>query len=463
MNSLDRQFQDLASLLASPLGVAGVLLLIAAAIGAGFSARLRWGVLVMLLLSTTFSIPTFSAARLAADPTAYRPLMFPFEGIRNETRIISGAMVCILLLPAFLIPLGWRKTAVPLSVVAYLVFQLSFSFIGLVADPSLKTFLSLPLFIITFLSIGVGINKALQSERDVYVTLWALIATFGLMVLAIAVQLAGGDPKAMFLNNNRFQGMTANPQFFAVIAAPAILIVLYLLLDKRPSKVAKAGLGLLAAALAVFLFWTGSRTGMLMMAIGLLLFFRLRLGRLMLAGGVIAVCVLGVLQFFGDRGSDQSGRYLSMQDTRSYVWRRQWATFTENPLLGATAAEDDVAAGNGENSYLTVAASYGIVGLIPLFLMLMAMAWDFSRTWRVRSVLPEYVMLIDLVIAIFAMVVAGAWFEVYLLGQFNLIVLILFIASCISAYLRDLAAERVTEAAMIEHAGSVMERPLVSV
>lgn len=438
MNNLDRQLQDVFSLLSNPLGLVVLLLFLAAMLGAVFSARVRWVALVVLLLSTTFTLPTYSLSAIAAGAKVYRPLMFPFETFRAQTRAVSGAAVCVLLLPSIIAPLGWRKTLVPLGVIAYLVFQLTFSTMELLVDRSAKTFLSIPLFIVTFVAVGVGLNKMLQTKRDVNALLWAIVATFALMVMAISVQMVAGDRDAVFASS-RLQGMTANPQFLSTIIPPALLIVLYLFLDKRQPKFLKVGLVLLAAALVLFLYWTGSRTGILMAGIGILCFFRLRLGRLLLIAGIVGVCVLGVLQFLGDEGSDQTDRFLNMQDTRSYVWKRQWSHFLESPLLGSTAEGTGFMEGGGENSYLTVAGAYGIVGLIPFAIMLVLMARDLYGTWKVRQLVPDEKELIDLLIAIFAMATVGAWFEAFLLGQFNLIVFILFGCSAIGAWLRDLA------------------------
>jgi len=439
MNTFDRQLQDIAALLSGPIGVVVALLALAAMISAVFSPRVRWIVLVVLLLSTTFTLPTFSFAKIGQGSVLYRPLMFPFESMRTQSRAISGAMVCILFLPSILAPLGWRRTLLPLGLVAYFTFQITFSVLDVSVDPSLKTFLSLPLFAMTFVVMAVGLNKTCQRKQDVNALLWAVITAFALMSAAITVQLLAGDRTGMF-EGNRLRGTTANPQFLATSIAPAIMIAVYLLLDKGQSKILRAGLGVVTTALILFLFWTGSRTGVLMSAMGVLVFFRLRLGQLLLAAAVIAVCVMGVLQFLGQEGSDPTGRFIGMQDTRSDVWYRQWSEFADSPLLGATVSGGGRATGNGENSYLAVAASYGLVGLIPLGLVLLTIAWDMFCTWRIRRFLTEEQSLVDLVLAVTVMAFVGAFFEVYLLGQFSAVVLTLFICCDIGAYLRDLAS-----------------------
>lgn len=436
MNNLERQFQDVFALLAHPLGIVAIVLLIGLAFLAVLSARMRWIATSMLLLSTMFTLPTFSKGRII-----HSTLLFPFEPLRLHTRAISSAIVLVLALAAITSPIGWRRVILPLGLVAFFAFQLCFTSLELATDPTTKRLISPILFAVTFISVGMGVNKWLQHPQDARRLLWSITWAMCILTGVICLHLVV-DSTPLF-HGGRLRGPTANPQFLATIAAIGFLPAMHQMVDERNSKGTKVILAALLGFLALFLFWTGSRTGVLMALVGVLAYFRLRFGRLLFAGVLVGIFAVLAVHLLADESTDALiERYAAMSDSRTQVWQRQWNVFLANPWTGALAKDDNIISGTGENSYLMVLASYGLIGFLPFLCMLIIMGRDLIATWRAGSKAPQYKRLVDLIFATFMAAAVGAFFEPFLLGQFNFIVLVLFMYSGLAAFIRDAAANQ---------------------
>ena len=78
--------------------------------------------------------------------------------------------------------------------------------------------------------------------------------------------------------NGRFSGTAGNPQHAATCIAAILPSVLVLLARKQESKLIRLMLVSTVALLLLLLGMTGSRTGVLMLAVGVIVLFRKRLG-----------------------------------------------------------------------------------------------------------------------------------------------------------------------------------------
>lgn len=156
-------------------------------------------------------------------------------------------------------------------------------------------------------------------------------------------------------------------------------------------------LALLGMVLSSGGIWlTGSRTAFFANLLGfaLLFAFTLRSRRWL----VYYLSVLALVGCFVLVGAERLGRLLHFDEdvSRPRIWSLAWQLFTENPLTGVStsdfaaraAAEGMLVAGTGvfhaHNAWLSMASSYGVLGLVAslwLTLGMVIMGWRWGR-WR---------------------------------------------------------------------------------
>jgi len=213
-------------------------------------------------------------------------------------------------------------------------------------------------------------------------------------------------------------------------------VICYLLVRGGSSRLWRFALGATAGFLVIFLIWTGSRTGFIMALVGVGLFFRAKLGRMLAAVMIVGIFSLLAWHIFGE-SVESADRLLSTQDTRSAVWRALGQEFSENMAIGVLHEDIDIR----ENSYLSTAARVGLLGLIPLLLAVALTASAMFKLYRVRPTLGEHAMIADLVIAGLGSLGVGAFAEGFLLGVLTHQIFMVFIYLAILAFLLDVARQ----------------------
>ncbi|MEM1423523.1 MAG: O-antigen ligase family protein [Planctomycetota bacterium] len=203
----------------------------------------------------------------------------------------------------------------------------------------------------------------LLERREHVITMTRVILGIMIVWLAMnAIQFVS-DPSVLYPSaSGRFQGLTANPQFAAVLLAFSIVFTTWVFLHDPSKLVRLVGLGV-ASALAICLAWSGSRTGFLMSLVGLGFVFSSRIGQFIIAAPFAGVFGFLALSFVsgGDTVID-IGRLTSTDDTRTETWLKQINVFLSNPLFGSG---DPNSAGGSESSYLLSVAAFGVfMGLI---------------------------------------------------------------------------------------------------
>ncbi|MDA0803777.1 MAG: O-antigen ligase family protein [Planctomycetota bacterium] len=243
----------------------------------------------------------------------------------------------------------------------------------------------------------------------------------------------------------RFVGVTSNPQFVGVFSAMALLAGTWLWRSRTP--MGKIALAATMGAMLMALFFTGSRTSMLMAAIGLGIISFRRLGNLvflapLLLGGIWAV------QYVADLFGVGPGleRLTEGGNTRTYVWAIMWDDFLNNPAFGRGATEK----GQGsENSYLFAAASYGIAGA-GLLVVGAARAFILAFRPRIPSASINTLRSREFLVAFIMMSLAGSVLEGFLVGRVNVVffVLLATIAAleCLDAVNEETFAAEAAEA-----------------
>lgn len=250
------------------------------------------------------------------------------------------------------------------------------------------------------------------------------------------------QPKYLVNNNGRFWGMLGNAQQAAILTAPWCVIAMWLILNDPQRRQRVVWVGLLIVNL-LFLIWSGSRTGVLMLVLGSMFVVYARIGKAVLFMPVAAV-VFFALFALADAlkiGANLE-RLTSTEDTRGWVWAAMLQSGLESPLIGVGFTE----AGGSENSYLLSFACYGIGYLLLVLALVAAAAWQCLYVFVNRRKLPsEYRALSDMFLAFNAMYFGGAMFEGYLLARssttLTMMLMFLGIWTCLKRQIADSSAE----------------------
>jgi hypothetical protein len=386
--------------------------------------QFKWVVLGLLLFASTLSF--------AVRSSSPQVLMFPLEQLRRQGRGITLGLLAILLIRVFTTHRGWRTRIVLGATVAFFAFELIFSArlaFGGMADRGVFGALILTL---TFVVMGVGLSRWLQEIQDVHALMRAIAFAGFLLVFSTSMQLVKDRSQIIF--GNRLFGITGNPQQFAIAAALCLGPTCYLVIQRTEAKFWRLGAAVVAGFLLVFLIATGSRTGALMALINLGLLFRLRLGRLV--GFVIAAGVFFYVaaQFFFPN-IEGSTRLVSLQNTREGVWGSLIDEFTRSPVIGVLHEDIDIQ----ESSYLSTAARFGFLGLIPLAVSMLLIGTAILRLHRLRKYMGDYKLVADATTAGLASLFVGAAFEGILLGTLSIAVFFVYIDLTLLAFVTDLA------------------------
>lgn len=386
--------------------------------------RLKWFVLSLMLYTATLGFSN--------NPLLDNTLAFPLQQIRALYRPLPLGLLFILVLPALGASRGARWKPLGAGVIAFFVFELGFSgryIFANLADLRSRGVFGLTVFVGIFITLGVGVSKWLQSLDDVHALLRSVVGSGAVLVVATLYQVVIN--RAAVLDGGRLLGTTNNPQHLGIYLALCLPVSAYLFTRRGESPgwrgfhAAFMGLGLL------FLLWSGSRSGMLVLVVGMALLFRARLGRLALVGAVVGGVVLVAVQFL-DTSLSNAGRFTSTLDTRTVIWTRLWRAFLANPVLGNPAPENQ-----GESSYLSAAASFGLVGLFPLVVAAALFFRDVARMQRLRGRLGEQAFLVDLVTATLVTMLMVGFFELYLIGTVTEYVFCIYLFGAVTAFLID--------------------------
>jgi hypothetical protein len=250
----------------------------------------------------------------------------------------------------------------------------------------------------------------IKSSGDVDYALFAMATCAAIFCVVNVIQYVL-NPEPLFAGD-RFTGTTGNPQQAAGLLGGVLPAVLYFVATGR--TLVRAAAALLTIACLVLLVWTGSRTGVAMGALATLFVLRSSgaLRTYATLGGIIVLAV-GLPALF-DEHLIERFNLSTMEDTRSAAWAGMWQGFYENPIFGYELTGDRLSF--GESSWLAMASSAGIVGLIPLVgfgASLVALCVSLllrpyaSQRDRVRR---------DATVGCIASLLLGSFFEAYLLG-----------------------------------------------
>jgi hypothetical protein len=309
-------------------------------------------------------------------------------------------------IPAFIFWLALANLVLSLKVLAY--GSMSFAFLTTICIVLLAT---------VFTKIS---NKWIGGLHDTESVFFAMsVAAILFCVINILQYVI--DPAPLFVSNERLNGTTGNPQHAAAFLSGTLPAILYFMTVRQ--GLIRFAYVLLATTCFVLIFLTGSRTGFVMAALSTVVILRSSSSLRVYVIGVIGLASLyGLETFF----SQESLSRLTFMDTRSYIWAGMWQDFMNYPLFGAPIRGERL--GFGESSWLAMAATGGVVGLIPLLafgVSLVAICVSLvirpfaDRIDRIRR---------DTVLACIGCLLLGSFAEAYLLAILGAPVMLIMLA-----------------------------------
>ncbi len=424
-------YEQILNLLGSLEGVVAVGAALGFALLAVKSQSIRW--LALSATAYVASLNKFSSEWIPVAP----PLFGPIETLVQMGRPLAITGLLLLLLVSFLT----ARSRIPISRTASgFLFVAQMMLVIKVATEGSMNFAGLMLlvYVVMFYVMTQGVSSWLCEEKGIEFALLAVAGALVLFLIGVAVQSAI-DPSVMCVANGRLNATTGNSQHAAVLLAGSIPAVMYQILrlseNRLMSWIKRLLFGCVFLGASACLAWTGSRTGMGMWALEVLIIIRSR-GMLFptiiscaLAGGGYSIFKSYFVEIAPE---DTIDRISELDDTRSAQWDAMWRGFIENPLFGEALVGDRV--GFGENSWLAMASNTGVIGLIPLLLFGAAIIGLLLSLFRIRSN-AEDKLVIDVIMAGLLGLMVGSVLEGYLLGVITLPVILIQIYALIGSRL----------------------------
>jgi TM2 domain-containing membrane protein YozV len=454
---MNRTFLDqLIGFIATPYGAIGIAIGALIVFQASRSRATGW--FLFSLCCFAASLNKYQDQWIKVPP----PLLFPLQQMRNVGRPLAIVLLVAMVILALATQTSWRQKVLPKPIDYLILVQGAIIFKTLLYGSIEFALLSAATFggIIFMLKRGPG--QWLQNDENFHMAARA-IAVVGLIFVVVNTYQYAINPDAVTFVHNRFLGTTGNPQHAAVLLAATIPCLMFLIQTSSRWNFAKFMWVVVLIAVMYYLFITGSRTGILMGAISILLFYRNNGGawlRIVIGLAIFAAVIIPFLEPQALSSSSAvdptvSSRFSSIDNTRADVWNGMWKGFQENPVFGAPLQGDRM--GYGENSWLAAGAGLGLIGFIPM----MVMGWEsLNLMWKLNQLSQRqsyYFFHCSAVIAGLGSLLLGSIFEAFLLGTitFSLIAFLTYLI--MAAYLLEIDRARThymrTNADSIDRAG----------
>jgi len=382
-------------------------------------------------------------------------LVQPFAALRTHGRSIAFVLLMLMLLKSLLGPRGWRTRIVLGATVVFALFQ-AYYLARLSLNEPLRGVLGLGSAAMTMLAFTVGIGKSIQDDsgldRVVRMVGWA---SFGFLATnLLQISLSYGTSVA----SNRLVGVSGNAQLTGFICVVFILANAYLFARAPLLGPTRLVHGAAIGVLGLMLLWTGSRTGVLSGFVGILVFHRAQVGRLLVLGIIAGVVLLAASLVFSESFIGIN-RLIDGENTRRLVWTIALEEFAGAPLFGVIGERDQLVF-SIESSLFSTLSLLGLSGAVPLMGFVMLLVGGLLRLWSLRwqgRVMPEAA---DLVLAWCASLLVASVFEGFLLGIMTFAVTVLYLSLAMLAYLFDDAEHPVEDDPEWEACDDASEPPL---
>lgn len=408
---LQRRIDFFLDLIFTPTGVLLIVGLIACIVILFKNSDAFWFFLSALALVSSFS--EFRNEFVDEAP----PLAGPLQLIRTYGRTLAIFLLILLAIYCLLTSKSREKVEDHYGITKTLFFiQSLILFKNLFYGNSFEGILAFFVFVVVMFVFWGGVNHFLTSQKrgDISIIAFAVVV---LVFNLFSFYQSRVDFSAMLFPAGQFLGMTGNAQHAAVLLASSIPLFVFLILSVKSFYKLVFVVGLLSTL--YYLLLTASRTGMVMAASGFLMMGLFGGAKSLLRWSLVAVVVLIVLTIFEyspleELNSEALEHLTSTENSRGDVIDAQLNMFNNNIFFGADPRGRRV--GFGESSYFGVAASLGIIGLIPLIILMIGCVRLLIKLIKTSFVdkhnRQKYLMVVGGLVPL----LLGALVEAYLLG-----------------------------------------------
>ena len=434
---MNKTFIDqLISFLSTPFGIIGVAIGVLMVIKASQDRRTGWLLFSMCCFASSLS--TYTDLWIKVAP----PLIFPLQQIRANGRPLAIVLLILLVFLALQTQSNWRQRIFPKAIDYLMVVQFAIFAKTLLYGSQEFAFISALTFGGIIFMLKMGLGRWMSDDENFHLAVKSIAVAGLIFVVVNGVQFLI-NRQAITFANGRFLGTTGNPQHAGVLLAATIPCLMFLIQKLPRWNFAKFFWVTTLVATLYFLLLSGSRTGLIMGAVSILLFYRNKGGAWVKIILFIAISAALIVPFLGadslsssSTGIDASvsDRFTSTNNTREGVWNGMWNAFMDNILFGSPL-EQGGRLGYGENSWLAVGASLGLMGFIPMVMMgweSVKMIWQLNQLSNRNS---HYFFQSSAVIAGLGSMLIGSIFEAFLLGNITFSMIAFLTYLLMGAYL----------------------------
>lgn len=282
----------------------------------------------------------------------------------------------------------------------------------------------LVIYLMIFVGMGVALPTVWRNQQDISKPLKMLALAVTIYTVCTAYEMAFFWE--LGFRQNRWLGITGSPNHAGMIAAIYCPALLGLMSWRGTSKLVGSVLLLIVSILVVQTLLTGSRGAILTAIIGVMMFYRVRLGKFVLVAIPIAMLAMLILNQWNQTDA-QFNRLLSTQNTRGHVFENGIQTFLQNPVFG------DIGYGFHfiENSYLAFIMKTGSFGLLIMICAIFSFTKLIFNSLRARAYSGDNAPLLDAGIAGIVAIAANSMIEATFLANLNQTIFAIYIYAAV--------------------------------
>ncbi len=428
---------------------------------------------ILLLIKAQQDRPTgwllFSICCFASSLDTFRskwyptpPLVFPLQQLRSFGRPLALVVLMVLIVAALQTRNNWRHWILPPSIKWLMAVQLAIFAKTILYGSQEFAWLSALTFGGVIFALRMGPGRWLQDDENFNLAARS-IAIAGAIFIVVNIYQFVLNRSAVTFVGSRFLGTTGNPQSAGLLLASIVPCLMFSIQRARAWSSAKYWWAGILLVTLYFLLLTGSRTGFLMTAVSVLLFYRNNGGAWLRVGLGLAVLAATIGTFLqpdtlaSSAGIDStlSDRFTSTSNSRESVWNEMFNGFLSNMIFGVPLEGGRL--GYGENTWLAVAGNLGLIGLVPMIMV----GWESIKLMLQLNQLSNrdahYFFPSSVVIAGLGSILTGACLEASLVGNITFSVLAFLAYLIMGAYLLEVDRVRtyyaMTEAQSIDRGG----------
>jgi hypothetical protein len=383
--------------------------------------------LTLLTASALFCLTTM----LHAKSFESNVLIGPLQSLRNVSRPLSVVLLGAAAVAALAVPAGTRFRAAGWAATCFYAFQMLYFLEYLAFIDFAKGLLAIVSISLIYFVCARTFGYRMQTISDVrgVISLLARVGTAYAAVNLAQILVSPGASTA----GGRLIGISGNAQQMGTLCGLFILSNTFVFQDRSASRVAKlAGLAT-AGLLGLMLLWTGSRANILMTVIGVLMIYRLQVGRL-LTFGVAAGAIVFILTLTFSESTSPLARFQDAGNTRLGVWTWAFENFAESPIFGVLPLGTDSAV---ESSYISALANTGLLGLGILLVAMAGLVGQCVSAWRLRAIQPEFAPLCDYFIGTTAALVVVNAFEGFATGILTFPLMAMYLHFAVGTFISE--------------------------